>query len=123
MVMFTDEMLNYIKAEMGNVVKLFENGKKKEIKEYIDNVGGIYIDCVLMFCGNHTWTFFEDINKNKYFNDEIVNFCWYGLGMWVWNESNMEMAEEVHEYVDNEIYCKIYEHIIFTLKAEEIETS
>lgn len=112
MINFSKEEIEYIKEEMQKVLDIWENGTKNQLKEYIDKeCSGKCLDMVLMLSRNN-WFLLNTVNKNDYINKEIVDYCYYGLNMWVWVDAYMDTKEEVFEYIPDVTYCKLFEKII-----------
>ncbi|AKA70160.1 hypothetical protein [Clostridium scatologenes] len=112
MINFSKEELNYIKKEMKKVLDIWEHGTKEELKKYIDKeCSGVCLDTVLLISRND-WFLLNTVNKNDYINKKIVDYCYYGLGMWVWVDTYMDTKEEVFEYIPDVTYCELFEKII-----------
>jgi hypothetical protein len=109
---FSKEELDYIKEQMQNVIDIWEHGTKDDLKEYIDqDASGECLDTVL-FISRNDWFLLDTVNKNDYINSKVINYCYYGLGMWYWIDAYMNTAEEVYQYVQDEKYCNLFEKII-----------
>lgn len=111
MINFTKQELKWIKEQMQVVLDIWNNGSKEDLKQFISEVSGEMLDIVLQFSG-HDWRFFDDINKDEYFNKKAKDFCYDGCGMWVWQENEFDEARDVFEYIPDHIYCQIYEKIL-----------
>lgn len=111
MIKFNESEIEYIKKSMQNVLDIWENGTKEELQQYVEDIGGEILDIVILISRND-WLLLDKVNKIDYINGKIKDFCYYGLGMWVWVDAYMNTAEEVFEYVTDTIYCGIFEKII-----------
>lgn len=112
MITFSKEEVNYIKEQMQNVINIWEHGTKDDLKEYIDqDANGECLDTVLLISRNN-WLLLNTANKNDYINRKVIDFCYYGLGMWYWVDAYMNIAAEVFEYVKDITYCRLFEKII-----------
>jgi hypothetical protein len=111
MIKFDETEIEYIKKSMQNVLDIWENGTKEELEQYIEDIGGEILDIVILISRND-WFLLDKVNKIDCINSKIKDFCYYGLGMWVWVDSYMDTAAEVLKYVPDTIYCNIYRKII-----------
>lgn len=110
MIKFNNKELDYIEESMENVLDIWNNGTKEELKQYIKDIGGKELDTVLL-AHNNDWFSIDLINTNTYINKEIKDFCLNALGMWVFIDL-VDTIEELMEYIPDEMYCCIYKKIV-----------
>ena len=120
MIKFNEEQLAYIKNEMARILEIWDTGSKEELQEYIELIGGVQFDTVLMLSRNDWFLFNENnINTNKYYNELVSSFFWDGLGAWAYREHYCITAADVFELVEDEMYCEIYELLVSTWEKED----
>lgn len=110
MIKLNEKEIEYLKKEMQRVINIWENGTLKELKEYIEYVGGSSLDTVLMF-NRSDYKMLNEINTNKFINEKIIDFCIYGLGMFAYKDREFTV-EEVTEQIEDEEFCSIYAKLI-----------
>lgn len=110
MLHFKEQELNYIKKVVADATVHIDRLDKEELIDYIDSIGGDVFSHIRMFT-NHS-DVFDKINKEEHINEWAINILWWADGMWVWLEGDSRYAEDVKEFIDDDMYCQLYEKIL-----------
>lgn len=120
MVDFSEKEFEYIINEFKNIVKILNDNDKNsyELKDYIEELDK---DSINFAIENADFTDIDILNSNKEINKKFVNAIWDIENYWVWIERGIDTAEELLEYIDNKIYCDIFEKILIAEMEEKYE--
>lgn len=108
MIKFSDSNLEYIKENVLRSIEIIQKDNPNEIESYAkENFKEIDISFERL---NNLLNSLEYANSDDKINQEVEEFCIWGIGMWV--DINFDIDVEDLHYENNESYIDLYQKIM-----------